>query len=396
MACPAIITGDDFLLRTLTHIDCQAQLIASYGYQALGQPGSTASIFITSLLTIFIALFGIRLLLGPGPQARDVVLDVLKVGIVLTIAFSWPTFRTVIYDTVLKGPAEVASAIQTGSGNAQGEGVVARLQMVDNAIVELTTVGTGRNLSALVEGDQAGGTFEASAIDDDDGFGAARLLYLAGTMGTVSILRIGAGILLALAPLVAGLYFFPQTRGIFAGWLKGLTFLFAGSVGTAIVLSVQLAILEPWLFDALKIRSLGYAAPAAPIELFAINLSFVIVQLGMLWLLAKIVFYKGWLTLPDFPQLSQALTGRGSKQEPEPQILEMNTPRATHISTSIENAIRRERLIDGGRSDMNRTGNTADDFSDRPPPPESPRLGSSYRRSSIRMSRSAQLRDQER
>ena len=101
MACPAIITGDQFLLRVIGHIDCQAQVLGSYGYQALGQPGSPASTLMAGLLTLFVALFGIRLLFGPPPGARDTVFDVIKIGLVLTLAFSWPAFRTVIHDVVL-------------------------------------------------------------------------------------------------------------------------------------------------------------------------------------------------------------------------------------------------------------------------------------------------------
>lgn len=88
MACPAIITGDRFVSRLIEHIDCQSRYLGSYGYEALGQSGSTASLVVTGLLTLFVALFGIRLLFGPTPAARDVVLDVLKIGIVLTLAFS--------------------------------------------------------------------------------------------------------------------------------------------------------------------------------------------------------------------------------------------------------------------------------------------------------------------
>lgn len=399
MACPAIITGESFLLRTLAHIDCQAQVIGSYGYQALGQPGSAASVLMTSLLTLFIALFGIRLLFGPTPGARDLVFDVLKIGIVLTLAFSWPAFRTVIYDVTLKAPAEIATTIGTASGNAQpGEGLAERLQRADNAIVRLTEVGAGRNLGALIDKDAPGGTFEGAALADDTAFGSARLLFLAGTIGTLALLRIAAGLLLALAPLVAGLYFFPWTRGLVAGWIKGLVLTMTGSVGAALVLSVELAIIEPWLADALKVRSLGYAIPAAPTELFAIMLAFAIVQLMMIWLLARVVFTRGWLTLPDFPripegQLVPQVAGNARTGSGEVTIL-----RAEQIGSAVENVVRREQTIANERS--MRTALTG--MSDGPggsggPGPVidsgPPRLGSSYRRTSLRSSRAGQARD---
>ncbi len=399
MTCPAIITGDSFLLRVLAHIDCQAQVIGSYGYLALGQPGSSAAQLMTSLLTLFIALFGIRLLFGPPPGARDLVFDVLKIGIVLTLAFSWPAFRTVIYDVTLKGPAEIATVISGASGNERpGEGLARRLQRSDNAIVRLTEVGAGRNLGALIDKDAPGGTFEGSAIADDTAFGSARLLFLAGTIGTLALLRITAGLLLALTPLVAGLWFFPWTRGLVAGWIRGLVLTMVGSVGTAIVLSVELAIIEPWLADALKVRSLGYAIPAAPTELFAIMLAFAIVQLMMIWLLSRVVFTRGWLTLPDLPRM------------PEPQLVpqqsfagsrvagEVSFNRAEQVSNAVETVVRREQTLANDR--ITRTAMTS--MSDGASGPTggspagdggAPRLGSSYRRTSLRTSRAGQARD---
>lgn len=399
MACPAIITGDSFLLRVLEHIDCQAQVIGSYGYLALGQPGSTAAVLMTSLLTLFIALFGIRLLFGPPPGARDLVFDVLKIGIVLTLAFSWPAFRTVIYDVTLKGPAEIASVIGTASGNERtGEGLAERLQRADNAIVRLTEVGAGRNLGALIDKDAPGGTFEGSAIADDTAFGSARLLFLAGTIGTLALLRIAAGLLLALTPLVAGLYFFPWSRGLVAGWIRGLVLTMTGSIGAALVLSVELAIIEPWLADALKVRLLGYAIPAAPTELFAIMLAFAIVQLMMIWLLARVVFTRGWLTLPDWPRIPE------QKIVPQPSFAvraitgETGFNRAEQVSNAVETVIRREQTMTNDR--FTRTALTG--MSDGPQGPTGsgpgndagpPRLGSSYRRTSLRTSRAGLARD---
>ena len=297
MSCPPIITGNQFLLRTIEHVDCQAQMIGSYGYQALGEPGSLAATAMTGLLTVFIAMFALRLMFGPAPGARDLVNDVLKIGIVLTLAFSWPAFRTVIYDVTLNGPAEIASTIQSASQSETVTGLPQRLQATDNAIVSLTEAGSGRNTSQFIESDAPGATFEGTALEDEKTYGLARLAFLASVIGILATLRIAAGLLLAIAPLAAGMLLFPATRGLFSGWLKGLVFALLGSVGVTLVLVVELAILQPWLADALRVRELGYATPSAPIELLAIALAFSVVQLLTVWLLGRVAFNRGWADL---------------------------------------------------------------------------------------------------
>ena len=393
MACPPIITGDEFLVRTLSHIDCQAQLIGSYGYQALGQPGSPASTLALSLLTLFIAFFGIRLMFGFPMAARNVVFDVLKIGIVLTLAFSWPAFRTVVYDVTLKGSAEVASVIQSSSGNGTATGFAERLQQTDNAIAELTRLGAGRNTGAIIDESVPGATFQSSALNDDDSYGSARLLYLTGVIGTLALLRVAAGLLLALAPLVAGLYFLNQSRGIFAGWLKSLVFTFAGSIGATIMLSVELSVLQPWLEDALRVRALGYATPSAPTELFAITFAFAVALLLMLWLMAKITFHRGWLTLPDPPRIG----GEPAMALPAPMspatATQIQVLRAERLSHTLERSAMREttntkeRLLQGQGSPVVSTVSNANGFD------ATPRLGSSYRRAYQRPSGAARKRD---
>lgn len=402
MSCPAIITGDQFLTRVLTHIDCQAQVIGSYGYQALGQPGSTASILVTGLLTLFIALFGIRLLFGPQPGARDVVFDVLKIGIVLTLAFSWPAFRTVVYDVTLKGPAEIASVIQTSSQPNGALATVDRLQQVDNNIVSLIEVGTGRTSGQFLDQSGPGSTFAGTALQDDAAFGYSRLLFLAGVIAPLAILRIAAAVLLALAPVVAGLFFFAQSRGIVAGWVKGLVFTIAGSIAISLGLAVQLAIVEPWLADALTVRQFGYATPSAPLELFATMFAFMLVHFALLWVLARIVFHRGWLTLPALPGMASERTGGADfaawrRARGEPEVLPAAAPaggtgqRAERISTTIENTIRRERTVSSERLVRERTETSASGQSRSIDAP--PRLGSSYRRTGTRPLRTITQRD---
>lgn len=398
MACPNIITGDQFLLRVINHIDCQAQVLGSYGYQTLGQPGSLASVVMAGLLTLFIALYGVRMLFGPAPGARDTVYAVIKIGIVITLAFSWPAFRTVIHDVVLDGPAQIANTVLAPSLDATGAGFSERLQRADVTMVRLTQVGTGRNSGAFLEGSDTGGSFAGTGLQDDTALGYGRFAFLSGVIASLGLLRLVAALLLALAPLAAPLLLFEQTRGIFAGWLRGLTLAMLGSVGVTAVLALQLSILEPWLADALRVRNLGYAIPSAPMELLAITVAFTLVQFAMIWILAKVAFNRGWATIPALasPEAPGLFAGKAELQTGSSENIIRN--RVERISDSVETVMRRERSSEGGRlnfrtlpSETNVPGalrsaqGQAQDLA--------PRLGSTFRRSAHRSTQAAKKRD---
>src|SRR5690606_29098525 len=123
------------------------------------------------------------------------------------------------------------------------------------------------------------------ALTDETALGWARTAFLASTIGALAALRISGGLLLALAPLFAGLLLFDLTRGIFAGWLRGLALVALGSLAITVLLSVEAALVEPWLVDALNRRTLGYSTPAAPTELLALTTAFGLATAGMLALL---------------------------------------------------------------------------------------------------------------
>ena len=396
MACPAIITGDRFVSRLIEHIDCQSRYLGSYGYEALGQSGSTASLVVTGLLTLFVALFGIRLLFGPTPAARDVVLDVLKIDIVLTLAFSWPAFRTVIHDAVLDAPAEIAGTMGGSLVAPQNAGLTDRLQQADSAMVRLTELGTGRQIGQFVDSEDPGSRFGGVAIEDDGGFGYARVVWIAGLIGSLALLRIAAGLLLAFAPLAAALLLFEATRGLFSGWLRGLVLALVGMVAVTIATAVELSVLEPWLADALRLRMLGYAAPSAPTELLAMTLAFTLVKLGMIWLMGRIAWQRGWLTLPAIPVI--AMRGPGAMPAPAGSTSDTRAlpSRAERISQSMETTLRRETSTSSSsRTDIRQLAAPASAAPSAAA--QSPdRLGNSWRRSAYRGSRAASERDRNR
>lgn len=393
MACPSVITGPEFLLTTLAHLDCQAQTLGSFGFQSLAQPGSPAATALTTILTLFIALYGVRLLFGFAPERSDLVNAVLKIGIVLTIAASWPAWRTLVYDTVLHGPAEIAVSFMPPTLPDPDSGFPQRLQAIDSGIAALTAAGTGRQTGEIL-----GEGFRSIALQDEAGLGWSRSIYLASTIGSLATFRIAGGLLLALAPLLAGLLLFDLTRGLFAGWLRGLALVALGSLGLTVLLSVQVAIMEPWLADVLNRRSLGYATPTAPTELLALVSAFAIATAWLLFILAKIAFQNAWMT--NRPILDRLIA---RARMGEPKMVPVSGlgnlaihSRATAISDGVAISIRREELEAEGidrvqRFGMDRTiepvpGATGSAAAHAP-------LGSSYRRTARRDTRSQRQRD---
>jgi type IV secretion system protein VirB6 len=308
MACPSIAPGGAFLTGVLSYVDCQAQAIGQGGYQALTMPGSTVPVLLTGLLTIFVALFGYRMIFGQAPGAREGVLALVKIGVVLALATSWPAFRTLAYDVAMHGPAELAASVGGSAGLPGSDGgLVARLQGIDNGLAELQLIGTGkpdnaeeivgpsaqpltpqqqqeqyRKLQSLQQRPRWDPTRDATMLSQ------ARTLYLTGAIGAFASVRVIAGLLLALGPLFALFLLFDATRGLFEGWVRGIAGAALGALSTAIVLGVQLALMEPWLIAILELRRQNIPTPSVPVELLVMSLVFALTLLAALIATAKV------------------------------------------------------------------------------------------------------------
>ncbi|MBV8778740.1 MAG: type IV secretion system protein, partial [Alphaproteobacteria bacterium] len=319
MTCPAFAPDGGFVATVLNYVDCQAQAIGGGGYQALATPGSTLALVLTGLLTLFVALFGYRLLLGHIPGVRDGVLALVKIGIVLALATSWAAYRTLVYDLALRGPAELAGDIARPAGlPGAGGGLTWRLDNTDRLILTLTALGEGQplpNAAAppppyLTPGPATGVTApgapagEAASLPGfaSWSFGGARIFYLTGAAGALAALRMIAGVLLALGPFFFAFLLFDGTRGLFEGWLRVLAGTALGALGTSVALGVELAFLEPRLAYLISLRTAGYAVPGAAVELLVVTLIFALAMLAMLVAAARVAygfrFPAAWRLVP--------------------------------------------------------------------------------------------------
>ncbi|HSX54265.1 MAG TPA: type IV secretion system protein [Sphingomonas sp.] len=396
MNCPALPIDGGYLSATLAFVDCQAQSLGAYGYQALAAPGSTFSLILAALITIFVALYGYRMMLGQVPSIREGVLALVKIGVVLVLATSWPPFQTLVYNTVFKGPAELTASIGGPSGlpGAQG-GMVARLEATDRMLVSLAADGAGPPQTRQQMAERA-----PPVLPGFDALALSRILYLGGVVGAFASVRIVAGLLLALAPFFIAFLLFDSTRGLFEGWLRALLGAALGALGVSIVLGIELALLESWLSNILAARAARVSVPNAPVELLVTTGIFAVVLAAMLWALARVAM---GFRFPTIWQWATSLVAPQTVREPREQQVpttSSNEPivarsRAIAIADAVAANQRREGDALGLAGQIATRVPVGAVSRDQMSPAASP-LGHTFRRRTVnRVSASAGRRDQQ-
>ena len=257
---------------------------------------------------MFVAFFGYRMLFGQTPSVRDGVLALVKIGIVLALATSWAAYRTLVYDVALHGPAEVAAAIGAavrpararGAASSRGSASPTAISCTSPLWARATPPPSRAGRPARQRRRPAGGRRRRPSTRSRSG--GARILYLTGAIAGLAAVRLVAGLLLALGPFFIAFLLFDGTRGLFDGWISALGAIALGALGIAILLGVELALIEPWLADLIAIRTAGLSIPGAAIELFVVTLVFALVMLAMVYAAAKVALGfrlpDGWRALP--------------------------------------------------------------------------------------------------
>ena len=286
--CAPLPEGAGFIRSILAYLDCQAQMLGAGGYQALAATGSILALVLTGFLTLYIALFGYRMLMGRGPDLRTGILAFVKIGVVLALATSWQAYRVLVYDVSMQGPAEIAATIGGPTGlPGAASGLVERLDGADQAFIALSILGEGKppplvDVSQVPPQPYPG--FNTLAI------GGSRMLFLIGAIAGLGSVRLITGLLLALGPFFIAFMLFENTRSLFEGWLRVLAGAALAALGVSVALGAELALIEPWLADILARRGAEQWLPGMPVEILVITTVFALIVLAMLYFSAKIAF----------------------------------------------------------------------------------------------------------
>ena len=303
--CPAVPPSAGLIGSMTGYIDCQAQMLGSGAWQALATPGSTLMIVLTGFLTILIGLIGYNLLLGQSMTVRGGTLAFVKIGAVFALATSWPAYRALVYDLVTAGPGQLVAEIGPRAGVVGSDGtLVQRLDLADQAMAQLAILGPGNppaGTNAQLPPAPFGG-FDAFAL------GGSRILFELTAVASLGLVRIVAGLMLALGPFFIAFLMFENTRSLFEGWIRVLGGAALAAVGVSIALGLELALLEPWLGNVLARRMAGEALPTLSTELFVIACLFAIITAAALYGCARVI---GAFRLEPLLRMVSMLSERG-------------------------------------------------------------------------------------
>lgn len=291
----------------LEAVNCVAAEVTGATFGRLFAPGGALVTVLTILLTLYVAFFAIQLVTGRSTLGVSTLTPrMLRIGLVLTFVTSWVAYQSVFWNIFVDGPDWLAGVLTGDSGSAT-QTFATKVDVVFTAVQQASAGQTD------IE------TFSPAGM-----LWMGALLFMLGTVGLLVTTRIALALLVALGPIFLVMALFDGTRGLFVGWLKGLTMmaltpLFA-VLGGSIMLEMSVPILA-------ALNAIPGEIPArAAMAFFMIGAVHVALMAMVLKVMGTVV--GGWQVFGLASSESERDRGRSSAQAPAP------APAASNAYTS--------------------------------------------------------------
>jgi type IV secretion system protein VirB6 len=323
--CPAPPPNAGIVQGLLDTVDCNIRQGVQGGYEALFGPASPVAAVITTLLTLYVALLGFRLLTGRTDlKVADLPMIALKLGAIVLLTTSWASYQSVVFAVLFDGPAEMAnqllSAMPPPPGQA-GTDIFARLQFTFDqltqaaaALAETADPGTAAGAAGAGPTPPAAGlvlqaapgtdpntlqNFQPiiqmrSALQGGPAFGATALwlsavILLVSTLGLLLLAKLMLGLLLAVGPLFVGMLLFETTKGLFEGWLRTALGFALAPLATVVFMAGLLASLDPSLRGLAEARAAETYEIGPVLTILVLVLTFTVVFASVISLCMRVV-----------------------------------------------------------------------------------------------------------
>lgn len=272
----------------LQAVDCVAAETTAAAFGRLFAPGGALVTVLTILLTLYVAWFGINLLLGRASLGvRSLTPRMMTIGLVLTFVTSWVAYSSVVWNLVVGGPDWIAGVI-TASRESATQVFAQKIDVVFQALQQASPqAGTG-----------AEGSKDIGAFSPEGMMWLGAMLFLLGTVGVLVTARIALAVLIAVGPIFVVMALFPGTRGLFTGWLKGLVMLALVPLFAVLGGSVMLELAVPIL--AALVATPGQVDPQAAMAFFLVGAVHMALMIMVLKVAATMV--GGWRVFGLVPE----------------------------------------------------------------------------------------------
>lgn len=250
----------------LRAVDCVANEMAASAFGRLFGAGGAMAPVLTIVLTLYIAFFAYSLLTGRTTLGVSALTPrMLRIGVVLTFATSWLAYQNVVWNLALGGPDWIAGLLMGVKGSATtifGD----RIDIVFGAISDIATNGSGQgggDAAKVAAG--AGGMITPETI-----MWMGALLLLLGTVGVLLTARIALAVLLAIGPIFIVLGLFDGTRGLTAGWLRGVAMTALTPLFVVLGGGITLELLVPIISSLVQSANMGEIDGRAAMAFFLV------------------------------------------------------------------------------------------------------------------------------
>ncbi|TRD12027.1 type IV secretion system protein [Erythrobacter insulae] len=272
----------------LTAVDCIASQVSEQAFSRIFGADGELALALTLLLVFYVAFFGISLMLGrTNVSIRALVPKMMTLGLVLTFATSFAAFSAIFYNLFVDGPDQIASAITGADGSATAT-FAQKLDVVFLAVQQAS-----------------GDTTDISAFSPQGMMWIGAMLLLLGTVGLLVTARIGLALLLAVGPIFVVLALFNGTRGLFTGWLKGVTMLALAPLFAVLGGSIMLEMAVPILAALVAVP--GQIDQQAAMAFFLVGS----VHIALMFIVLKVAttMVSGWQVFGLVPHKDEPVRG---------------------------------------------------------------------------------------
>jgi len=227
-ACDQLVENASLgVAPALRAVDCLAGETTATAFGRLfgGGQGAAAGALapaLTIVLTLYIAFFALSLMLGRSRISVSALSPrMLTLGLVLTFATSWIAYQGVVWNLAVGAPDQIAGVL-TGARGSATQIFADRIDMIFAAIAQVSQAAGGGEQAA--QGAAQAGVQGAATGSFTPGnlMWLSALLLLLGTVGVLVTARIALAVLLAVGPIFVVFALFSGTRGLTAGWLRGV------------------------------------------------------------------------------------------------------------------------------------------------------------------------------